>query len=215
MKSVKGDSSPSFVDRVVMDALPDSCAGQKHRPCLYLLVGEEVTSKTLSIKYNMVTFLLEQGKSCHEGPWSKKVNLLVPNLGSNQRVEYMTGAGLGSRALKELLEGTSLDSCLVDVGKNFQPINIGFKAGMDQVSGRIIQLESCRASLEEGIVMLSKLINDTLAQSSQMKTIKVLQGDLMTALVVGLHKPEMKIHVEEKMQSMKLVLSDDEEFMSD
>lgn len=214
-KSLKGDSSASFMDRVVMDALPDSSAGQKHRPCLYLLVGEEVTSKTLSIKYNMVTFLLEQGKSCHEGPWSKKVNLLVPNLGTNQRVEYMKGAGLGSRALKELLEGTSIDSCLVDVGKNFQPLNIRFKSGMDQVSDRIIQLESCRASLEEEVVMLSKLINDKLAQSSQMKTMKDLQGDLMTALLVGLDSSEEKMHVEEKMHSMKLVLSDDEDFMSD
>lgn len=214
-KSMKVDASPSFMDRVVMGAILYSCSGKRPIPRLYLLVGEEVTSQTLSIKYNMVTFMLEHEKSCQEGPWSRKVPLLVPNLGTDQRVEYLKGAGGGSHSLKELLEGTSLDSCLMDVNKNFQPLNIRFRAGVDQVSRRMIELENSRATLEEEVVMMSKVINDRLKQSSQMKTMKGLQGDLMAAILVGLDKPEEKIQVEEKMYSMKLVLSDDEEFMSD
>jgi hypothetical protein len=213
-KSLKVDSSPSFMDRFVMKAVLDSCSG-KHRPCLYLLVGEEVTCKTLNIKYNMVTFLLEYEKSCTEGPWSRRVPLLVPNLGTDHRVEYMKGAVGGSHSLKELLEGIPLNSCLLDVNKNFQSLNIRFRAGVDQVSRRVIELENCRASLEEEVVVMNKLLNDRLKQSSQMKSMKSLQGDLMAALLVGLDKPEEKIQVEEKMYSMKLVLSDDEEFMSD
>jgi len=212
-KSMKIDS-PSFMDRVVMKALLHPCSGKQNRPCVYLLVGEEVIARTLSIKYSMVTFWLEHEKCCNEGPWSRKVPLLVPNLGTNQRVEYMQEAGMGSHALKELLKETTLDSCLVNVKKNFQPLILGFKAGVNKVSIRTNVLESLRANLEEEVLVLSKLKNDRQMQSSQMKIMKDLQGDLMSAILVGLDQPDEKIQVEEKMFSMKLVLSDDEEFMS-
>ena len=46
---------------------------------------EEVTTSNI-VKYNLITYLLEHSKSCSEGSWSKKIPLMVPNLGSTEKI---------------------------------------------------------------------------------------------------------------------------------
>ena len=178
-------SSPvdlSFLDRKMMASVLDSCSQSDPRPHLYILVGEEVTS-TLSIKYNMSTYLLEHKKSCFLGPWSSLIPLVVPNLGTDQRVEYMQGMGGGSKALREMVEGTGLvEACHIDVDKNFQPLNAKFKDGMEHFSDRVSQLEVTKCTLEEEVLVMKRQVEDRLMLSREMKLIKGLQGDLKTAL---------------------------------
>ena len=108
-----------------------------------------------------------------------------------------------------------MGNCVVDVNKNFQPLNTRFKAVVEDVSGRITELDRVRERLEEEVVKLSQAVSKRQEQTCMMKLIKGLQGDLKAALDVGVGKSEVKYKVEEKMNSLKLVLSDDEDFMSD
>ena len=198
---------PSFLDRKVMSALQKYSS--RRRPCLYMIVGEEVTTNTLSIKHSLVTYLLDQDGSVA----TRKIPLLVPNLGTDQRAEY--SREVRSQALEELLIGVNLGNRVVDVNKTFQPLNTRFKAFVEDVSGRITELDRARERLEEEVVKLSQAVNKRQEQTCMMKLIKGLQGDLKAALDVGVGKSEVKYKVEEKMNSLKLVLSDDEDFMSD
>ena len=197
---------PSFLDRKVMSALLKYSSSR--RPCLYMTVGEEVTTNTLSIKHSMVTYLLDQDGSVA----TRKIPLLVPNLGTDQMAEY--SRGVRSESLEELLMGYNLDNCVVDVNRNFQPLNTRFKACVEDLSGRITELDRARARLEEEVMKLSQAVNKRQEQTCMMKLIKGLQGDLKAALDVGVGKSDVKHKVEEKMNSLKLVLSDDEDFMS-
>jgi len=201
-KSMKIDSQ-SFLDRKVMSALLESTS----RPCLFILVGEEVTAKTLSIKQSMVTYLLDKDVP----GLVRKIPLLVPNLGTNQRAEYITGGGGRSMALQDLLKGSNFNNCAVEVNKNFQPLNIKFKAGVEELSGRITELHRAQDRLEGEVVNLFQAVNQRQEHSCLMKLINGLQGDLKAALEVGLDKSEVKYRVEEKMNSLKLFLSDDED----
>eukprot|EP00092_Neocalanus_flemingeri_P036775 GFUD01040036.1.p1 GENE.GFUD01040036.1~~GFUD01040036.1.p1 ORF type:complete len:339 (+),score=123.75 GFUD01040036.1:282-1298(+) len=185
-KAMKVNLSPTFHDRQVMAAVLASCSWKDPKPRLYMLVGEEVTTTTLSIKYSMTTFLLEHKKECVQGPWSRKMPLVVPNLGTDQRVEYMQGGGGGSRALKEMVEGVGIvESCVVDVDKNFKPISVRFKAGMDLGCDRVIELSESKAALEEEVMKLEQKLSDKLELSREMLMIRGLQGDLKTALEVA------------------------------
>jgi len=174
----------SFLDRKMMASVLDSCSQNDPRPHLYILVGEEVTP-TLSIKYNISTYLLEHKRSCFHGPWSSMIPLVVPNLGTDQRVEYMQGMGGGSKALGEMLKGTGLEeACHIDVDKNFQPLNARFKESMEQFSDRVSQLEVAKSTLEEEVLVIKRQVEDKLVLSREMKLIKGLQGDLKTALEI-------------------------------
>ena len=178
--------TPSFLDRKVMGAVLASCSWSEPRPHLYLLVGEEVTT-TLSIKYSLKTFLLEHKKDCLQGPWSRMIPLVIPNLGTHQRVEYMQGGGGGGKALEEMVEGTGLvESCMVDLDKTFQPLSARFKAGVELVYDRVtaLEVEESKANLEEEVKMLKQRINDRLELSRGMKMVRGLQGNLNTALEV-------------------------------
>jgi len=170
------DLSPSFLDRKLLTLV---------RPFLFLLVGE-VTTTTLSIKYNMSTFLIGGGDQDFQEPWSSSIPLVVPNLGSDLRIEYMQGRGGASKALKEMVEGTSFeDSSMMDVESNFEPLGARFHAGMDSISAKLAQLESSRSSLELEVFHLHQKINTKLELSRKMEVIRGLQGDLSTALEVA------------------------------
>lgn len=172
----------SYLDRRLMDAVLESCSWSEPKPHLYISVGEEVTS-TLSIKYNMSTFLLEHKKSCFRGPWSGKIPLVVPNLGTDQRVEYMQGGGGGSKALGELVLGSDLEkSCYIDVNKNFLPLVSSCKAGMKHYSDRVAKLDESKAALEEQVIVLRRKLEEKLELSKEMKVVRGLQGDLKAAL---------------------------------
>ena len=207
--------TPSFLDRKVMDAVLASCSWSEPRPHLYLLVGEEVTT-TLSIKYSLKTFLLEHKKDCLQGPWSRMIPLVIPNLGTHQRVEYMQGGGGGGKALEEMVEGTGLvELCGLDVEENFQPLGDRFKAGMELISDRVVELEESKVSLEEEVKMLKQRMNDRLELSRGMKMVRGLQGDLKTALEVDLDEDNEFPNMFEKKintnrDTLKLELSDEE-----
>eukprot|EP00092_Neocalanus_flemingeri_P036774 GFUD01040035.1.p1 GENE.GFUD01040035.1~~GFUD01040035.1.p1 ORF type:complete len:335 (+),score=116.59 GFUD01040035.1:283-1287(+) len=222
-KAMKVNLSPSFLDRQVMAAVLASCSWKDPKPHLYMLVGEEVTTTTLSIKYSMTTFLLEHKKECVQGPWSRKMPLVVPNLGTDQRVEYMQGGGGGSRALKEMVGGIGIEeSCMVDVDINFKPISVRLKAGMELGCDRVIEMSESRAGLEDEVTRLEQELSDRLELSREMKVMMGLQGDLKTALEVAWscfedelgNKNKGQDKFEEKINtngSMKLELSDEEE----
>jgi len=168
---------PSFIDRKLISAVLSSCSWKV--PRLYLLVGEEVTRNTLSIKYSMITFLLENNRE-----WSR-IPLVVPNLGTDQRMGYMQGIGGSSEALREIVEGSGLaTSCIVDVEKNFSPLSVQFKTSFDLASDRVVELEGDRVGLEEQVLQLRLKIADKLELTSEMKFIKGLQGNLKTAIDV-------------------------------
>jgi len=216
------DMTPSFLDRKLIAAVLASCSWSNPRPHLYLLVGEEVTS-TLSMKYSMATFLLEHEKRCLEGPWSKKIPLVVPNLGTDQRMVYMQGGGGGSKALKEMMEGSGLEkACVVDVDKNFQPLSARFKAGMEIVSDKVIELENSKAVLDNEVMILKQKLNERLQMTREMKMVRGLQGDLKTALEVAWEEvadmsrdsPDMfeeKININGDMENLELSGDEEEE----
>ena len=209
------DLTPSFMDRKVMDAVLASCSWREPRSHLYLLVGEEMTT-TLSIKYSMKTVLLEHMKDCLQGPWSRMIPLVVPNLGTYPRVEYKQAGGGGSKALEEMVEGTGLvESCMVDLDKTFQPLSARFKAGVELVHDRVtaLEVEESKANLEEEVKMLKQRINDRLELSRGMKMVRGLQGNLNTALEVDWDDSEFPNMFEERMNrdTLNFELSEEEE----
>jgi len=169
----------SFVDRKIMTAVQES------EPHLYIMVGEEVTPVTLSIKYSISTYLIEENKNCCDGPWSEKLPLLVPNLGTDQRVGYMQGGGGGSLTLRQLVNGTGLEKkCLVNVEESFDPLVARFRDAMGENSTKIVELGAVKTALEEEVIELQQELDDRLCLSKQMKVMRGLQDNLESAFGV-------------------------------
>ena len=169
----------SFLDRKIMTAVQES------EPHLYILVGEEVTPVTLSIKYSISTYLIEENRKCCNGPWVEKLPLLVPNLGTDQRVGYTQGGGGGSLALRQLVNGTDLEEkCLVNVEEVFDPLVVRFRDAMGVNMKRIVELDAMKSVIEDEVIKLQQELDDRLSLSKQMKVMKGLQDNLESALSV-------------------------------
>jgi len=199
---------PSYLDRRIMTAIYNSSFLVQERPLLYVLVGDEITSKTLSIKTSMTSFLVEWKNRCEDGPWSRKIPLTVPNLGSGHRVEYLTSCN-GSKGLEEEL----LTELLFDVNEVFLPILLKFKEGIDQVSGNLTCLAAQKVNLLNEVESLLQLLNHKIEETEESFIHRsLLQGGLITALQ-ALQKTKVNDVMEDKMESLslKLVLSEDED----
>jgi len=202
---------PSYLDRRIMTAFYNSSLFVKERPLLYVLMGEEITSKTESIKTSMTSFLVECQDRCEDGPWSRKIPLTVPNLGTGHRVEYLTACH-GSKCLEEEL----LKELLIDVDEAFLPLLVKFKEGIDQVSGNIASLVTQKGNLLNDVERLSQLLDQKIEETEENYINRSLQGGLITALQVLQKNTKVNDFMEDKMESLslKLVLSEDEDIMS-
>jgi len=174
---------PSFMDRRLMNAVNRSDVSST--PLLYILVGKDITPSTLSIRGNTVTYLLEGDSGCNQEPWSRKIPLLVPNLGTDQRVEYMRGIGEGTSAISTLTEGIEFEKgCYFSHKKTFGPVYDRFGTDMAKRSQKVGQLEFTKKNLQEEIARTSREVVEKLELCREMSLIKGLQGDLKTALTV-------------------------------
>lgn len=170
---------PSFMDRRLMNAV----RATYHQP-LYILVGKDVTPSTLSIRVNTVTYLLQGESGCNQEPWSHKIPLLVPNLGTDQRVQYTRGIGEGTNALGSLTEGIEFENIKESYKKTFAPVYDRFGIDMAKRSQKVGQLEFTKKNLQEEIARTSREVEKKLELCREMLLIKGLQGDLKTALAV-------------------------------
>jgi len=173
---------PSFMDRRLMNAVNKSDVSST--PLLYILVGKDITLSTLSIRVNTVTYLLQGESGCNQEPWSHKIPLLVPNLGTDQRVEYMRGIGEGTNALGSLTEGIEFENIKESYKKTFAPVYDRFGIDMAKRSQKVGQLEFTKKNLQEEIARTSREVEKKLELCREMLLIKGLQGDLKTALAV-------------------------------
>jgi len=167
----------SFVDRTIMRAVQES------EPHLYIVVGEEVTPTTLSIKYSISTYIIEKNKNCSDGPWCEKLPLLVPNLGTDQRVGYVHGGG--SMALRQLVNGTGFEkNCFVNVEESFNPLLARFRNAMGVNSARVVELGVMKTALKDEVIKLHQELDARLSLSKQMEMMKGLQDNLESAFRV-------------------------------
>jgi len=199
---------PSYLDRRIMTAFYNSSFLVQERPLLYVLVGDEITSKTLSIKTSMISFLVECKDKCEDGPWSGKIPLTLPNLGTGHRVEYLTACN-GSNGLEEEL----LTGLLIDVNEVFLPLLVKFKEGIDQVSDNLTCLVAQKVNLLNEVEILLQQLNNKMEETEESYIHRsLLQGGLITALQV-LQKTKVNDVMKDKMESLslKLVLSEDED----
>jgi len=174
----------SFLDRRMMYAILESCSWVKPNPRLFVMVVKDVTPKTLSMKYSVMTYLLQSQKNCFHEPWSAKIPLVIPNLGTDQRVEYMQEGGGGSKALRELVEDVEFEDSNERTEKTFGAVASGFQAGIDQMAGNVSRLERIKTAKEEELARLSHKLEEKLEGCQEMKVIRGLQGDLKTALSI-------------------------------
>ena len=172
----------SFLDRRMMYAISESCSWSKPDSRLYILVVKDVTPVTLSIKYNVMTYQLQAQNKCYKEPWSGKVPLVIPNLGTDQRVEYMIGGGGGCKALNELVDGVEFQKeANMRTEKAFGAVASRFRAEMDQKSRNVSRLEMIKTASENELARVSQKLEEKLEHCQEMKVIKGLQGDLATA----------------------------------
>jgi len=175
----------SFLDRRMMYAILESCSWGKPDPRLFVSVVKDVTPTTLSMKYSVMTYLLQSQKSCYQEPWSGKIPLVIPNLGTDQRVEYMHGGGEGSKALRELVEEVeSIEDSNMRTDKTFGAVATKFQAEIDQRARKVSRLLRIKADSEKELARVSLELDEKLEVCKDMKVIKGLQGDLKTALCV-------------------------------
>jgi len=174
----------SFLDRRMMYAILESCSWVKPNPRLFVMVVKDVTPKTLSMKYSVMTYLLQSQKNCYQEPWSAKIPLVIPNLGTDQRVEYMQEGGGGSKALRELVEEVEFEDSNTRTDKTFGAVASKFQAEIDQMGGNVSRLERIKTAKEEELARLSHKLEEKLEGCQEMKVIRGLQGDLKTALSV-------------------------------
>jgi len=199
---------PSFMDRKIMTALKSSSLYEQGKYFTYILVGEEVTDKILSLKFNMTSYLISRCEN-EDGPWSRKVPLLIPNLGTGHRVEYMAGGAAGS------LQDTVLKDLLIDVRESFQPLYVKFGESFNTRSVRFLDLSMKRAGLQKDVVKLLKLLNQNLEKSEEFTYLRSLEGGLLDALNVLQEKKRVRVKtlLEDNIQSLKLELSDSEDML--
>jgi len=199
---------PSYLDRRIMTAFYNSSFLVQERPLLYVLVGDEITSKTLSIKTSMTSFLVECKDKCEDGPWSGKIPLTLPNLGTGHRVEYLTACN-GSKCMEEEL----LKELLIDVEEAFLPLLAKFKEGIDQLSDKITCLVTQKGNLLNDVERLLQLLDQKIEETEENYINRSLQGGLITALQALQKKTKVNDIMEDKMESLslKLVLSEDED----
>jgi len=175
----------SFLDRRMMYAISESCSWGKPDPRLFLLVVKDVTPTTLSMRYSVMTYLLQSQKKCYQEPWSGKIPLVIPNLGTDQRVEYMHGGGGGSKALSEMVEEVEfLEDCNSRTDKTFGAVATKFEAEMDQRGRKVSCLEKMKVDSEKELARVSLELEEKLEVCQEMKVIEGLQGDLATALSI-------------------------------
>ena len=199
----------SYLDRKIMTAFYNSSFLVEERPLLYVLAGHEITSNTQSIKTTMTSFLVECKVRCRDGPWSRKVPLTVPNLGTGHRVEYLTACN-GNKSLQEEL----LQCLMIDVEKAFLPLLVKFKEGIDQVSENLTLLVTQKNTLLNDVEKLLQLLNQKMEQTEENDLYRSLEGGLIPALQVLQMKSKGNVVMEEKTMeslSLKLVLSEDED----
>lgn len=178
---------PSFMDRRLMNALNESYTRSElsAHPVLYILVGKDITPSILSIRVNTLTYLLQGKSGCNQEPWSDKIPLLVPNLGTDQRVGYIRGIGGGTNALSSLTEGIEFEKeCYFSYSKTFGPVYDRFGTDMAKRNQKVGQLEFTKKNLLEEIARTSREVENKLELCREMSLIKGLQGDLKTALTV-------------------------------
>jgi len=203
------DYAPSFLDRKLMSAVLQSCSWEKPKPKphVYIMVWAELTA-ILSRKYTMTTFLLEHTKECIEGPWCRKIPLVVPNLGMGQRVQYVEEFEIGSSvALSEMLSEADLGECIsFDLESKFQHLNTKFVSCMDVASENIIQLEVSRINHEMEVTSLEQKITEQNLVSREMKAVRGLLSDLKSALEVDLYE-NLTRHVDNNIKDNSEVFS--------